>query len=577
MTLDPDAVNAALDAQASGDPMPLAALVQAHPDARGPRIEHLRGVLACARGDLAAGTIHLQRAMQEAPADDRIAGDLAKALFAQRRLEDAVTVNAKARALSPTRAEHHVFHGHIELSQGRIEQALPAFAQAARLQPDDVATWRLLARSAHHLRRFQEAEPAYRHVLALEPGDVDARIELATLYNATGRPSEALAALPQLPLPQACLQRAVALQALGDYAGAEQNAHSGLQLAPDDAELKRMRGVALQHLHRHDEAAPLLLDAMRARFAPSPPRPSRLPEHLRYSRAKLLHDIEQLEYLLRTRALPTADALIAGHRQLLASIPHDVPDTALLDIPTPLQPLAHKMYNRLHHWVDAPRIATGALRERDDAEAIQDQYLSQPPGILAIDGLLSDQALASLRRHCLESTLWFDFNHPNGYLGATFENGFAPQLLLQLVEELRTRFPLIFRDYPLTQLWAFKYDSRQEGIELHADIAAVNLNFWITPDESNLDPGCGGLVVWDKEAPQSWRFDEFNSRAAQARIADFLASEGAREVRIPYRCNRAVLFNSDLFHRTDSIRFKTGYENRRINITMLFGYRQQAD
>ena len=40
---------------------------------------------------------------------------------------------------------------------------------------------------------------------------------------------------------------------------------------------------------------------------------------------------------------------------------------------------------------------------------------------------------------------------------------------------------------------------------------------------------------------------------------------------MPYRCNQAVLFNSSLFHETDSLRFKEGYENRRINVTYLFG------
>ena len=43
---------------------------------------------------------------------------------------------------------------------------------------------------------------------------------------------------------------------------------------------------------------------------------------------------------------------------------------------------------------------------------------------------------------------------------------------------------------------------------------------------------------------------------------------------VPYRANRAVIFDSDLFHETDVISFKPGYENRRINVTLLFGRRQ---
>lgn len=36
---------------------------------------------------------------------------------------------------------------------------------------------------------------------------------------------------------------------------------------------------------------------------------------------------------------------------------------------------------------------------------------------------------------------------------------------------------------------------------VHADDARVNLNFWVTPDDANLDPTSGGLVVYPKEPP----------------------------------------------------------------------------
>jgi hypothetical protein len=103
----------------------------------------------------------------------------------------------------------------------------------------------------------------------------------------------------------------------------------------------------------------------------------------------------------------------------------------------------------------------------------------------------------------------------------------------------------------------------------------VNVNFWITPDEANLDPDSGGLVLWDKEAPADWSPDEYNTYdpERQRRIRDFLAAAGARRTVVPYRQNRCVVFNSDLFHRTDDIHFRDGYEHRRINITMLYGTR----
>jgi hypothetical protein len=32
-----------------------------------------------------------------------------------------------------------------------------------------------------------------------------------------------------------------------------------------------------------------------------------------------------------------------------------------------------------------------------------------------------------------------------------------------------------------------------------------------------------------------------------------------------------VLFDSKLIHRTDDMHFKPGYENRRVNVTLLYG------
>ena len=38
---------------------------------------------------------------------------------------------------------------------------------------------------------------------------------------------------------------------------------------------------------------------------------------------------------------------------------------------------------------------------------------------------------------------------------------------------------------------------------------------------------------------------------------------------VPCAENRVVLFNSDFFHEVDTIGFKPGHENLRINVTML--------
>ena len=56
-------------------------------------------------------------------------------------------------------------------------------------------------------------------------------------------------------------------------------------------------------------------------------------------------------------------------------------------------------------------------------------------------------------------------------------------------------------------------------------------------------------------------------------IMEYLDSVNSTSIIVPYKRNRSVIFDSDPFHRTDDFYFKDGYENRRINITMLFGTR----
>jgi hypothetical protein len=110
---------------------------------------------------------------------------------------------------------------------------------------------------------------------------------------------------------------------------------------------------------------------------------------------------------------------------------------------------------------------------------------------------------------------------------------------------------------------------------MHADEAAVNVNLWITPDEANSEPGSTGLTIWDRAAPDAWDFNAFNNEQSVDTIQGFLRTAGAKPVPITYRCNRAMIFDSTLFHAGNQIRFAPGYENRRINLTLLFGDRKR--
>jgi len=217
------------------------------------------------------------------------------------------------------------------------------------------------------------------------------------------------------------------------------------------------------------------------------------------------------------------------------------------------------------------------LREAAGLEAayLADARADRAPAFYA-DGFLSDEALEELYEWCLDATVWFDAKP--GYLGAYFDDGFSPKVLLQVVEELRVALPHIIGDLNLKTAWAYKYDSQPQntGIAVHADPAAVNVNFWVTPDAGNTGREPGGLVVHRqfRGSQGDWNGIEHAARM-RAHLDQLERDSGIKPLRVPYKRNRAVIFDSSLLHETDRFRFKRGYRHRRINLTLLFGLPRQ--
>ncbi len=391
----------------------------------------------------------------------------------------------------------------------------------------------------HRAGRLSEAERLYRSILQARPDHPGITNNLGLVLKDQGRLEEAaatfrrvLAVKPDDALAHCNLGNVLRLQGRHDQAAACYRGAIALQ--PDMALAHKNLGTVLCE---SDDLAESFASFKRhaelvyARPASSGRDGEPVPPH------KAQHDREQQEYLNGGTAAAGQAGALAFHLEDGSRVPgHAVnPDVSLGDIAT--------------------------------------RWQNSKPQIAVIDNLVTDEALAKLRRFCWGSTIWRKV-YRDGYLGAMPEHGFACPLLAQIADELRATYPAILGRHPLLQFWGFKYDSRLNGIAIHADFAAVNVNFWITPDEANLDPASGGLVVWDVPAPLGWDFKKYNDDVPAAR--DFLARVGARPVTIPYRANRAVIFDSDLFHETDRIDFKDGYLNRRINITLLYGRREQV-
>jgi len=216
-----------------------------------------------------------------------------------------------------------------------------------------------------------------------------------------------------------------------------------------------------------------------------------------------------------------------------------------------------------------PIIIKNYLNPNLDWNDIENSYIYKNNEIIFIDDFLSAEALEWLIKYSLLSKVWLK-EYKLCYLGAFANNGFMSEIHLNIVKELRTKLPNIIGDLNLEQMWGFKYDSKLgKGINVHADFARINLNFWITPDKFNLNTNTGGMKIYTHPAPSDWNPLDYNTNSNL--IYDYLKANNSGSITIPYKQNRAVLFNSALFHETDEINFVDEYEGRRVNITYLFG------
>ncbi|MDJ0944383.1 MAG: tetratricopeptide repeat protein [Kiloniellales bacterium] len=529
------------------------------------------------------------------------------------RLAEARAASARLVQKAPQDPEAGFAHGVTLLQSGSIDDGIAVLQGVVSTAPHHAGARLNLARALVHAGRREEAETVLRALIAAQPALSAAAMDLAALLARREAAGEAVEVLEEArrhaPRDASLLINLGGLQAgQGDLEGARRNLDAAVALDPqqplahynlgrvqrdlgaDEAAARCFRraveldprldqawrnlGNALLDLGRVKEAFQAFNEGAKARRTPGG-TPSRDPLSYQTSASKLTHDIEQFRYLRARGKLPESfDATIRAYEDTLAALPTVGDLSHVVDIPRDRLPALQASYNRLVVCERSPAVSPCAVNPTLDAEAIEADYARNAPGITFADGFLTAEALEELRRFCLESTFWFEYRYGNGYLGAFFDDGFASPLLYQISEELRLKLPGIFRDHTLRKLWAFKYDSRLSGIPMHADFAAVNVNFWITPDDSNLEPETGGLEVWDKEAPADWDFTKYNKDEAAMR--SFLAEQKARCLKVPHRQNRIVVFNSDLFHATGPLHFRAGYEHRRVNITMLYGKREDA-
>ncbi|MEQ8194976.1 MAG: tetratricopeptide repeat protein [Rhodospirillales bacterium] len=432
-------------------------------------------------------------------------GTLGTVLFEAGDFEDAAEAFRSAIAVDPGVPEIHYFLGRAEQEAGHVEAAAGHYRDAAARDSGYVTAWCRLANACLYTGALGEADAAMTKALEISPDAPEAFAELGLLRVAQGRYEEAADAAMQL-------------------ARAERSLEGG--------------------------------------YLPV----SEVPERL--NATKLRHDIEQLEHLVSHGRIDSEWAdVVPEYRRLLEGMDGQA-YRAIEDADPPVTPQFIAAYRGLVHVAPAPVIPGGALNPALDVKEIVARYQASDMPVVDFGNLLKPEAAESLRRFCLESTIWFNVADA-GDVGTIINDGFACPLLFQIAGEIREAFSPVFDPYPFTSCWAYKYYDKFSGVRIHADEGAVSVNFWLTPDDANLQPDTGGLVFWKKMFPDGYfRMSQVEKHESLLRAIE---EPGVEAVTVPFGYNRAAVFHSGLIHRTDDLDFKEGYGNRRINITLVYG------
>ena len=477
--------------------------------------------------------------------------------------------------INPKHFESIFFLGTLLVQTHKFDMAKELFQKATQMKPDNANAHYNLGNVLKELGEYEKAASNYQNAIKNNPNFIEAHNNLGVLFRELGELQKAKNCYKKVIEIQPNNAKAHSnlgnvLKELGEREKSMQYFKKALEIKPNFVEAQaNISNFYISELYNTEKAINESYKTLRMHCD------STQFINQKISSYRLKHDVQQAEYLSsKNYKINGVEQFQEIGNEILKNKENREDDNSfnrkILLNDDEIKSLLP--YYQAHHIYQTQKISSGCINPDKNWLDVEEQYFNSPKQIIYIDNFLSNEAIRELREFCLVSKIWNAEYPDNKYLGSFAERGFISPIHLKIATELQQKLPSLFGPYSLTKFWAFKYDSTLgKGINVHADQAVHNLNFWITPDEYNEDKNSGGLKVYDAIAPSDWNFDQYNKNTDK--IYKFLNDNNANCTKINYKFNRAVLFNSDYFHETDKINFKEGYKTRRINITYLFGYR----
>jgi Tfp pilus assembly protein PilF len=461
--------------------------------------------------------------------------------------------------------------GVIFQSYGDIQKAKLFFEKTTKLDPNHLEANNNLGKLYIELEEYQKAKKCHERVIEINPNYIDVNYNLGIVSIKLGEYQKAknffekeIKVNPNNS--KAYNNLAIAFIELGEFIKAEHNYKKALMINPDSIiALSNLTDINIGNLNNCKTSISLSYKSLKLHHKKS--------KFLNNSVSlfRLKHDFEQANYLSsKNHEIDGIDKFLKVSDEILSrkENKNNLNRQVLLN-QNEINDLLP--FFKSDHVYKPKKISGSCINPNNNWLEIEDEYFNSSNQIMYIDDFLSENALIELREFCLVSKVW-NKEYNNKYLGAFSNGGFISPIHLQIIIDLKEKLPKLFGPHRVSKIWGFKYDSRLgKGINIHADAAIHNLNFWITPDKYNNNKNSGGLKIYDAPAPDHWTFKDYNNKSDK--IYKFLEVNNANYTNIAYKFNRAALFNSAYFHETDEIDFKDEYAGRRINNTYLFGAR----
>lgn len=144
-----------------------------------PQARHHLGVIAYQRGQADIAETHIRAALLQEPDNADMLANLALAIKAQGRVEEAVALCRQVLAQRPTLAPAHNNLANLLKMQGALEEAIGHYSEAVRLSPQAADLRHNLGIALMEAGRLSEAEAALRQAVALASANPDYHFDLA--------------------------------------------------------------------------------------------------------------------------------------------------------------------------------------------------------------------------------------------------------------------------------------------------------------------------------------------------------------------------------------------------------------